>query len=133
MTRFLLDTNILSDLVRNPQGRVAARIAEVGEAAICTSIIVAAELRFGAAKKGSERLTHQVERLLSVIDIQPFDAPADDAYAQLRAKLEAAGALIGGNDMLIAAHALAAECAVVTDNEREFSKIAGVLVENWLR
>ena len=50
--RHLLDTNIVSDLVRNPQGRIAVRIAEVGEAAVCTSVIVAAELRFGAAKRG---------------------------------------------------------------------------------
>ena len=133
MTRYLLDTNIISDLIRNPQGRAAKRIAKVGADKVCTSIIVAAELRFGAAKKGSERLTHQVERILSVIDIQPFDAPADDAYARLRTRLEDAGAPIGGNDMLIAAHALAADCAVVTDNEREFSGIAGLKVENWLR
>ena len=133
MTRFLLDTNILSDLVRNPQGSIAARIAEVGDAAICTSIIVAAELRFGAAKKGSERLTNQLERILSVIDIQSFEAPADVAYGRLRAQLEAAGVPIGGNDMLIAAQALATDCAVVTDNEREFARIAGLRVENWLR
>jgi tRNA(fMet)-specific endonuclease VapC len=129
----LLDTNILSDLVRNPQGRVAERIAEVGATAICTSIIVAAELRFGAVKKGSDRLTTQLERILSAIDIQPFEVPADTAYAQLRAQLEAAGAPIGGNDMLIAAQALATECVVVTDNEREFQRINGLRVENWLR
>ncbi len=133
MTRFLLDTNILSDLVRNPQGSIAARIAEVGDAAICTSIIVAAELRFGAAKKDSERLTSQLERILSAIDIQPFEEPADVAYGQLRAQLEAAGLPIGGNDMLIAAQALATDCAVVTDNGREFARIAGLRVENWLR
>jgi tRNA(fMet)-specific endonuclease VapC len=133
LTRFLLDTNILSDLVRNPQGRVAVRIAAVGEDSICTSIIVAAELRFGAAKKGSERLTRQVDRILSVIDVQAFDAPADNAYARLRVQLKAAGSPIGGNDMLIAAHALATDCAVVTDNEREFSKVADLKVENWLR
>ena len=133
MTRFLLDTNILSDLVRNPQGRVTARLAEVGDSAICTSIIVAAELRFGAAKKGSERLTRQLELILSAVDIQPFEAPADAAYAHLRAQLEAAGAPIGGNDMLIAAHALAMDCAVVTDNVREFARISGLQVENWLR
>jgi tRNA(fMet)-specific endonuclease VapC len=133
LTRFLLDTNVLSDLVRNPQGRVATRIAEVGDAAIFTSIIVAAELRFGAAKKGSERLTNQLERILSAIDIQPFDAPADAAYAQLRVQLEAAGPPIGGNDMLIAAQALASGCALVTDNEREFVRIRGLQVENWLR
>lgn len=133
MTRFLLDTNILSDLVRNPQGRIAVRTAEVGDSAICTSIIVAAELRFGAAKKGSERLTIQLERILSAIDIQPFDAPADATYAWLRAQLEAAGSPIGGNDMLIAAQALATGCAVVTDNEREFARVTGLRVENWLR
>jgi tRNA(fMet)-specific endonuclease VapC len=133
LTRFLLDTNILSDLVRNPQGRIAARIASVGDDAVCTSIIVAAELRFGAAKKASERLIRQLERILSVIDIQPFDSPADAAYGRLRAQLEAAGSPIGGNDMLIAAHALATNRTVVTDNEREFERVEGLRVENWLR
>lgn len=133
MSRYLLDTNIVSDLVRNPQGKVALRIGQVGERAVCTSIIVAAELRFGAAKRDSERLTVQVERILSVLDIQPFDAPADMAYARLRVQLEAAGASIGGNDMLIAAQALATDCCVVTDNGREFARVVGLQVENWLR
>jgi tRNA(fMet)-specific endonuclease VapC len=133
LKRFLLDTNILSDLVRNPGGRIAGRIAVVGDDAVCTSIIVAAELRFGAVKKGSERLTIQLERILSAIDIQPFDAPAAAAYAQLRAQLEMAGSPIGGNDMLIAAQALAADCTIVTDNEREFTRISGLKVQNWLR
>lgn len=133
MTQYLLDTNILSDLVRNPQGRVAAHIAQVGDDVICTSIIVAAELRFGAAKKGSERLTAQLESILSAIDIQPFEAPADSAYAKLRAELETAGVPIGGNDMLIAAQAVATGRVVVTDNEREFQRIGGLQVENWLR
>jgi tRNA(fMet)-specific endonuclease VapC len=133
LTGYLLDTNILSDLVRNPQGRIAERIARAGEAAICTSIIVAAELRFGAAKRGSERLTRQLEQILSALDIQPFDAPADAAYAELRTRLEAAGRPIGGNDMLIAAHALATGRTLVTDNEREFARVIGLQIENWLR
>ncbi len=133
MTRFLLDTNVLSDLVRNPQGRVAQRIADVGENAVCTSIVVAAELRYGAAKRGSERLTRQVERILAVLDIQPFDAPADAVYARIRAELERAGAPIGANDLLIAAHALATDCVVVTDNEREFVRVSELKVENWIR
>ena len=133
MTRFLLDTNILSDLVRNPQGRVAERIAAVGEDVILTSIIVAAELRFGAAKRASGRLTLQLERILSAIDIQPFGAPAGAAYAQLRVQLEASGSPIGGNDMLIAAQALALDCTVVTNNFREFARVGGLRVENWLR
>ncbi len=133
MTRFLLDTNILSDRVRNPRGRVADHIAAVGDGAVCTSIIVAAELRFGAAKRASERLTRQVERILAVIEIQPFDAPSDSAYARLRVQFEAAGSPIGGNDMLIAAQALATDCAIVTDNEREFERVSGLRVENSLR
>ena len=133
MTGFLLDTNILSDLIRNPQGRIATRIAQVGEHAIRTSIIVAAELRFGAAKSGSDRLALQLERILSAIDILPFDAPADTAYAQLRVQLEASGLPIGGNDMLIAAQALTSECVLVTDTVREFERVSGLRVENWLR
>lgn len=133
MTRYLLDTNILSDLVRHPQGRIAEQIARVGEGAIYTSIIVAAELRFGAAKRGAERLTLQLERILSALEVQPFDAPADTAYAELRTQLEAAGLPIGGNDMLIAAHARSMSSIIVTDNEREFSRVSGLTVENWLR
>jgi tRNA(fMet)-specific endonuclease VapC len=133
VTRYLLDTNILSDLVRHPQGRIAEQIARVGEGAIYTSIIVAAELRFGAAKRGAERLTLQLERILSALEVQPFDAPADTAYAELRTQLEAAGLPIGGNDMLIAAHARSMSSIIVTDNEREFSRVSGLTVENWLR
>lgn len=131
--RHLLDTNIVSDLVRNPQGRAAHRIAEVGEAAVCTSIIVTAELRFGAAKKGSDQLRSRLERVLERLDILPFERPADAAYADIRAQLERAGVPIGGNDMLIAAHAIALGYALVTDNEREFSRVDGLSVLNWLR
>lgn len=131
--RHLLDTNIVSDLVRNPQGRSAQRIAEIGEDAVCTSIIVAAELRFGAAKKGSERLSFQLERVLEGLEILPFDQPADAVYGDVRAQLEVAGTPIGGNDLLIAAQALALGHTIVTDNEREFGYIAGLNCENWLR
>ncbi len=65
--RYLLDTNVIFDLVRNPQGKAAQRIRQVGEAGVCTSIIVAAELRYGAAKKGSARLSAQLEAVLSAL------------------------------------------------------------------
>lgn len=130
--RFLLDTNIVSDLVRHPQGRVAQKIAEYGEAAISTSIVVAAELRFGAAKKASPRLTAQIESILAAIEVLPFDAPADRAYAKLRLALEQAGQPIGPNDMLIAAHALANDCVLVSANLDEFARVAGLQVVNWL-
>lgn len=133
MTRYLLDTNIVSDLVRNPQGRIARRIARFGAEAICTSVIVAAELRYGAARKASARLTGQLERILGALEILSFDAPADEVYGRVRTELEAAGAPIGANDLLIAAHALTVDAVLVTDNEREFSRVNDLLVENWLR
>jgi tRNA(fMet)-specific endonuclease VapC len=131
--RYLLDTNIVSDLVRRPQGRIAQHISEVGEAQVCTSVIVAAELRYGAAKKGSRRLTAQLEAVLGALDVLPFEAPADEAYDLIRARLEHAGQPIGANDLLIAAHAMAAGCVVVTDNKSEFGRIEGLPRENWLR
>jgi tRNA(fMet)-specific endonuclease VapC len=131
--RHLLDTNIVSDLVRNPQGRMAARISVVGEESVCTSVIVASELRYGAAKKGSDRLTAQLERVLGALPVLPFESPADLVYGRLRAQLEAAGTPIGGNDMLIAAHAISLGCSLVTDNQREFARITALDVVNWLR
>jgi tRNA(fMet)-specific endonuclease VapC len=131
--RYLLDTNIVSDLVRHPQGRISERIREVGEAQICTSIIVAAELRYGAAKKGSPRLTTQLEAILDALDVLPFEVPADAAYGLIRTRLEQIGRPIGGNDLLIAAQAVALGYTIVTDNEGEFARIDGLLRENWLR
>jgi tRNA(fMet)-specific endonuclease VapC len=131
--RYLLDTNIVSDLVRRPQGRIAEQIGKVGEAQVCTSVIVAAELRCGAVKKGSERLTAQLKVVLDALDVLAFEAPADEAYGLIRTQLERAGQPIGANDLLIAAHALALGCALVTDNEAEFARIDGLRRENWLR
>jgi len=130
--RFLLDTNILADLIRHPQGRVAERLIREGEGSVCTSIIVASELRFGAAKCGSARLTAQLDAVLAALEILPFEEPADRRYGELRDHLERHGTPIGPNDMLIAAHALAVGLAVVTDNVREFSCVPGLNVENWL-
>ena len=131
--RYLLDTNVVSDLVRNPQGRAAAKIAEVGEDAVATSIIVAAELRYGAQKKGSARLAEQLDAILSAFEVLPFETPAETAYASARVALETAGTPIGGNDLLIAAQALALDLVVVTNNEREFGRVGGLRVENWLK
>jgi tRNA(fMet)-specific endonuclease VapC len=130
--RYMLDTNILTDLIKNPGGRVTGRIAQVGEANICTSIIVACELRFGARKKNAPMLTARIERLLQTIEVLPFDGEVDRAYAEVRAMLEAAGRPSGANDMLIAAHAVAEDCILVTNNESEFVHISGLRVENWL-
>ena len=133
MMRYLLDTNIVSDLVRNPQGKIAQRIRKVGEARVSTSIIVAAELRYGTAKKGSTRLSAQLEAVLGALEVLPFKAPADATYGSLRARLEKAGRPIGANDLLIAAQALALGYTLVSGNEKEFARIGGLRLENWLR
>lgn len=132
MSGYLLDTNILSDLVRHPQGRIAQCIADVGEKSVCTSVIVASEMRFGAAKRGASKLAAQVEAILAAMEVRPFDVPADREYAKLRLHLEHGGTPIGPNDMLIAAHALATEAILVTANVSEFSRVRGLALENWL-
>jgi tRNA(fMet)-specific endonuclease VapC len=132
LSRYLLDTSIISDLIRNPQGKAAKRIAKVGEDNICTSIIVAAELRYGCTKRGSKRLLKAVEDLLGEINVLPFDAPADAEYGAIRSQLEVAGTPIGGNDLLIAAHARATGATIVTANIDEFKRVSGLNVENWV-
>ena len=130
--RYLLDTNILTDLIKNPSGRVKEQIAKVGEVNVCTSMIVACEMRFGARKKNAPLLTARVERLLQAIEVLPFDGDVDRAYAEVRAMLEALGRPSGANDMLIAAHAVTEDCILVTNNESEFVHVTGLVVENWL-
>jgi len=129
---YLLDTHIISDLVRHPTGQIFKRIKGVGEETICTSIVVAAELRYGTHKKGSERLTQQVEAILSHIDILPLESPADKKYSKIRVFLEKAGTPIGPNDMLIAAQALAFDLTLVSANTNEFVRITDLKLDNWL-
>lgn len=133
MTRFLLDTNIVSDLMRDPHGPVGTKVREVGGWNTYTSSIVLAELRFGIVRKKSERLARRLEIILTELSVAAFAEPADRAYASLRAGLEAAGTPIGANDLWIAAQALNDESVLVTDNLREFGCVPGLKVENWLR
>ena len=130
--RYLLDTNIISDLVRRPGGAVATRIVDVGEDSICTSIVVAAELRYGARKSNSKQLYERVGLLLSALEILPLEPPVDQRYAEVRHHLSTQGTPIGPNDLLIAAHSLTADLTLVTANTREFERIPSLRVENWL-
>jgi tRNA(fMet)-specific endonuclease VapC len=130
---YLLDTSILSHLVRRPQGVVAQRIAEVGEEHVLTSVIVACELRYGAAKRGSRKLTRQVEAILGAISIRPLESDVESIYASIRVALEKKGTPIGAHDMLIAAHARVLDAVCVTGNVAEFERVPSLMVENWLR
>ncbi len=128
----MLDTNIVSYLIRDPGGRVGDRFARHGDDGVCVSIVTAAELRFGAMKRQSVRLTRRIEEMLSRIDILPFEVPADAVYSELRAKLEAAGRVIGPTDLPIAAHALSMGVTLVTHNLAEFRRVPRLTVESWL-
>lgn len=131
MPRFLLDTNTISDLIRNPVGRVFIRLAQIDPAAICTSAIVASELRYGAKLKASARLSRKVEEILLRLTVLPFESPSDERYAEVRSTLERRGEQLSANNLFIAAHALAINSVLVTD-DRAFDRVVGLSLENWL-
>ena len=132
MTRYLLDTNIISELAKSPAGPLSKHVRRLPVGSLCTSIVVAAEIHFGLAKRGSEALAHHMMLALEAFPILPFEAPADRIYGDIRSQMERAGTPIGSNDLLIAAHALALGCTLVSGNDREFARVPGLKVENWL-
>lgn len=130
--RFLLDTNILSDAIRNPRGAVVKMMRNVRLSSLCTSSIVSSEMRYCALKNGSQRLLQDVEGVLGWIAVLDYDDEAARVYAEIRTSLERAGKVIGLTDLHIAAHARALGLTLVTDNVREFSRVDGLMIENWL-
>ncbi|WP_338862399.1 type II toxin-antitoxin system VapC family toxin [Mycetohabitans rhizoxinica] len=132
MPLYLLDTNIISDAIRNTRGACATRIKGMAPDSLCTSIIVAAELRFGVEKRGSAEWKNRVDRVLASLSVMALNGDADKFYERLRTTLERQGQLIGANDMLIAAHALSIDAVLVTDNTNEFARVADLRIENWL-
>ena len=130
--KYLFDTNILSNLIKQPSGLLAQKIKDLDENSFCTSIIVACELRYGALKKGSKELSTKIELLLANIIVLPLDGEVDRHYGLIRAALEKQGTPIGANDLLIAAHSLALNTLLITANENEFRRVPGLKVENWL-
>lgn len=133
MMRYLLDTNILSDLIKNPQGFAAKQVLTINKNKIVTSIIVAAEMRYGVEKKNSPVLTERVHLLLQTIEVMPLDGEVDKHYGRIRLQLERQGAMIGANDLFIAAHAMAIGAVLVTHTTREFERIEGLKIENWIK
>jgi tRNA(fMet)-specific endonuclease VapC len=132
---WMLDTNILSHAIRYPRGPLAVRIQQLSAqsgGALCTSLVVECELSFGAEKVGSNKLASKIETMLEFVPSKAIDHDVVQHYATIRTHLEKAGTPIGPNDTLIAAHALALDCTLVTDNEAEFLRVPGLRVENWL-
>lgn len=127
----MLDTNVVSDLVRQPHGSVASRVTALEQGSFGISVIVAAELHYGAARSGSSRLRQQLDAVLSAVETVPLDEPADRHYGMIRSELERIGRPIGHNDLLIAAHARALGATLVTNNTREFGRVPDLDIEDW--
>lgn len=128
----MLDTNIISGMMREGRGRLWQRVERYGVANLCVSIISVCELRYGAELRKSTRLHSEISEILTVIEPVSFTPPAEDVYGRMRRELTATGKPIGPNDLFIAAHALALDLTLVTDNIREFSRVPNLRVENWL-
>lgn len=131
--RYLLDTNIISEVVKNPTGLAAERLKQIDPAELGTSVIVCSELRFGCRKVGAKRLERDYEEFLESLRIEDWCVPLDDLYADIRSAAERTGKSVGAMDLLIAAHAIALDAILVTGNEREFSYVPGLKIENWLK
>jgi tRNA(fMet)-specific endonuclease VapC len=129
--RRTLDTNICSYILRRHPVAMIERFAGLDRAQLWLSAVVAAELRFGAVKLGSVRFAAAVETWLTGFDVRPWPLDATRQYANIRYALERAGQPIGGMDLMIAAHALAEDAVLVTNNAREFMRVPGLAVEEW--
>ncbi|WHZ12934.1 MAG: virulence associated protein C [Burkholderiaceae bacterium] len=129
--RRTLDTNICSYILRRHPASMIERFAGLDRGQLWLSAMVAAELRFGAAKLGSTRFSAAVEAWLAGFEVRPWPLDATLHYASIRVALEQAGKSIGGMDLLIAAHAMAEDSVVVTNNAREFLRVPGLAVEEW--
>jgi tRNA(fMet)-specific endonuclease VapC len=126
-----LDTNICSYVLRRRPAAILEKFAALNRQQLWLSAIVAAELRFGAAKLAEPRFTAAVEAWLAGFDVQAWPVQATEHYARIRANLERHGNIIGAMDLLIAAHALARDSVLVTNNAREFVRVPGLAVEEW--
>lgn len=126
----LLDTDICSFAIRGTLPNLNRRIMDFnGE--LCVSAITAAELRYGASKKNSQKLRQAVERFLSLVQIVPWTAAAASVYAEIRTHLEQNGTPIGNMDLLIASAARAEGAFLVTHNTAHFSRVPGLFIEDW--
>lgn len=127
-----LDTNICSYILRRHPASMIERFADLNRKQLWLSAIVAAELRFGAAKLASDRFAASVEAWLAGFELRPWPTEASLAYTNIRVALERSGKPIGGMDLLIAAHAIAEDSVLITNNAREFLRVPSLAVEEWI-
>ena len=129
---YLLDTNICIYIINRRPMEVFDRFEGLKVGQVAVSSITGAELSFGVEKSGSTRNRQALDKFLAPLDILAFDEAAMRASGSLRTHLEGQGTPIGSMDMLIASHALALEATLVTNNAREFQRVPGLVLENWV-
>jgi tRNA(fMet)-specific endonuclease VapC len=130
---YLLDTNIISDVAHNPAGSVGKRLSGIDPEIVVSSVIVAAEIWYGIENNPSYRSRAKTEAFLENLNVLAMEPEVAKVYGKIRAHLKKAGVQLGPNDLLIAAHALSLGATLVTDDDRAFSLVPGLRVENWLR
>jgi len=131
--RYLLDTNIISEVIKKPNGKIARKLSRLKANSFGLSVIVSCEILYGIGKNPSEKIAKQIQRGLQSIPVLDFPADAAKTYGMIRASLEREGRSIGANDLLIAAHAIHANLTLVSDKVKEFERVPGLKLENWLR
>lgn len=130
MTLYMLDTDTVSYALRGTPV-VVEKLKAHRRADLCLSSIAVAELRFGASKRDSKKIHRAIDAFLTGVDVLPFDIAAADRFGAIAATLSESGEPIGQMDTLIAAHALALGAVLVTNNQKHFSKVRGLKLENW--
>ncbi len=129
---YLLDTNICIYVINHKPAHVFERFQQYQLGQLAISSITASELAFGVEKSGSQRNKQALNKFLAPLDILAYDDQAIWYYARLRHQLQSTGQSIGSLDMLIAAHALSLDMVLVTNNTKEFERVQGLKLENWI-
>jgi tRNA(fMet)-specific endonuclease VapC len=132
MTRYLLDTNVISDAVRNPGGAVDAALRQHGNDEIGTSIVVRGEILFGLNRNANVKGRQRLDMFLQAINVWALESPVDEIYGDIRASMERQGEPMSANDLWIAAHSLTLDATLIT-GDQAFSMVPGLKVENWMR
>jgi tRNA(fMet)-specific endonuclease VapC len=130
---YLLDTNIISHVAHDPGGAVGQKLARIDPDEIMTSVVVAGEVWSGVENNVSFKSRDRTKSFMETIEVLGMEPPVAKVYGAVRARMKKAGVQLGANDMLIAAHALSLEAILVTADEKAFSRVPELKIENWLR
>ncbi len=132
MQRYMMDTDTCSYIIKERPESVRRNFQSLSMDSLCISIVTYAELMYGVERSSSKRINRAViDRFISHLDVLKWDTKAADKYAFIRTTLDAKGTPIGAMDMMIASHATSIDAVLVTNNQKHFSQVQGLTIENW--